>query len=258
LNLKRITSDTESLYAVGRRAAIELLEGDSTRIEKIYIAHGTHGDTIEKIRSLARSLKLALGELDRGKFADLERRYAKGEHTQGVIVLLSGVRYYELDEIFADPSTPPLLIALDGIEDPHNIGAIIRSAEAAGARCVLLPQRGAVLTPAVFRASAGAAFNLPVVKYNNLTETIFRLREEFEVRCIGLAGEASESIYEADLSGPVCLIVGSEEKGLHHLVRKRCDLLVRIPMSGKTASLNASVASAVALFEVIRQRELTK
>jgi 23S rRNA (guanosine2251-2'-O)-methyltransferase len=95
-----------------------------------------------------------------------------------------------------------------------------------------------------------------VVKYTNLTETIFRLREEFGVRCIGLAGEAAESIYAADLSGPVCLIVGSEEKGLHHLVRKRCDQLVRIPMAGKTASLNASVASAVALFEVIRQRSL--
>lgn len=248
------TTETDSLYVVGRRAALELLEGDARRIEKIYIAHGTHGDTIDRIRIQAKQQKLAVGELDRKKFADLERRYAKGENTQGVIVLLTGVRYYELDEILADTTTSVLLIALDGIEDPHNIGAIIRSAEAAGAQCVLMPQRGAVLTPAVFRASAGAAFNLPVVKYNNLPEIIFRLREEFEVRCIGLAGEAGESIYEADLSGPVCLIVGSEETGLHHLTRKRCDLLVRIPMAGKTASLNASVASAIALFEVKRQR----
>lgn len=244
---------TDQLYAVGRRAALELLSGDLSKIEKIYIAHGAHGDAIEAIRNRAKQRKLAIGELDRRKFADLERREAKGENSQGVIVLLSGVRYYELDEVLADTSSPPLLIALDGIEDPHNIGAIIRSAEAAGARAILLPKRGAVLTPAVFRSSAGAAFNLPVVKYANLAETIFRLREEFDVRCIGLAGEAAEPIYDADLAGAVCLIVGSEEKGLHHLIRKRCDLLVKIPMSGKTASLNASVAAAIAMFEVIRR-----
>ena len=151
------TTESATLYAVGRRAALEMLSGDASRIEKIYLAHGTHGDAIDRIRIQAKQQKLAIGELDRRKFAELEQRVAKGEHTQGVIVLLSGIRYYTLDEVLSDTSTPPLLIALDGIEDPHNIGAIIRSAEAAGARCVLLPQRGAVLTPAVFRASAGAA-----------------------------------------------------------------------------------------------------
>lgn len=255
MNEQRPTVQDDAFYAVGRRAALELLEGgDVRRIEKIYIAHGAHGEAIDKIRIKAKSLGVAANELDRRKFADLEKRYAKGENPQGVIVLLSGIKYFELDEVLADTSTAPLLVALDGIEDPHNIGAIIRSAEAAGARCVLLPQRGAVLTPAVFRASAGAAFNLPVVKYNNLSEVMFRLKEEFEVRCIGLAGESAESIYSADLSGGVCLIVGSEEKGLHHLTRKRCDQLVKIPMSGKTASLNASVAAGIALFEVARQR----
>jgi 23S rRNA (guanosine2251-2'-O)-methyltransferase len=116
---------------------------------------------------------------------------------------------------------------------------------------VLLPKRGAVLTPAVFKTSAGAALHLPIVKYSNLPETIFRLKEEFYIKCIGLAGEATEDISSIDTSEGVCLIVGSEEKGLHHLVRKRCDTLAKIPMSGKTASLNASVASAIAMYAVI-------
>jgi len=148
----------------------------------------------------------------------------------------------------------PLLVALDDIEDPHNIGAIIRSAEASGATAILLPKRGAALTPAVYKASAGAANHLPIVKFGNLAETIRKMQEEFNVVCVGLAGEAHESIYATDLTGPICLVMGSEEKGLHRLVRERCEKLAAIPMFGKTASLNASVATGVALFEALRQR----
>jgi 23S rRNA (guanosine2251-2'-O)-methyltransferase len=119
-----------------------------------------------------------------------------------------------------------------------------------------LPKRGAVLTPAVYKASAGAANNLPIVKYGNLAETIRKLQDEFGIPCYGLAGEAETSIYESSLSGSLCLIIGSEEKGLHRLVRERCEKLIAIPLGGKTASLNASVAAGVALFEVVRQRGL--
>lgn len=245
----------EQAYVAGRRAVLELLrdEPSRARIEKVYLAHGVHGPQIGEILHLLRTNRIAHTELDRNKFRELERRAAAGTDSQGVIVLLAQRSYQELDEVLAGNSGA-LLVALDGVEDPHNIGAIIRSAEAAGATAILLPKRGAVLTPAVYKASAGAANHLPVVKYGNLAETIRRLQEEFNVACIGLAGEAKTSIYEAHLTGPICLVIGSEEKGLHRLTKERCEQLLRIPLAGKTASLNASVAAGVALFEACRQR----
>ncbi len=242
-------------YIAGRRAALELLQDDASRarIEKVYLAHGVHGPQIGEIIHLLRTNRIAFSEMDRGKFRELEDRAARGEDSQGIIVLIAQRGYQELEDVLVgDPN--PLLVALDGIEDPHNIGAIIRSAEASGATAILLPKRGAVLTPAVYKASAGAANHLSIVKYGNLAETIRKLQDEFGIRCCGLAGEAAESLYEARLDGPICLVIGSEEKGLHRLVRERCEMLASIPMLGKTASLNASVAAGVALFEVVRQR----
>jgi 23S rRNA (guanosine2251-2'-O)-methyltransferase len=242
-------------YAAGRRAALELLRDASSRerIEKVYLAYGVQGPQIGEILHLIRTNRIAIGELDRAKFRDLEHRASPDTDSQGVIMLLTQREYQELEDILPDHPNP-LLVALDGIEDPHNIGAIIRSAEAAGATAILLPKRGAVLTPAVYKSSAGAASHLPIVKYGNLAETIRKLQEEFGITCIGLAGEAVQSIYDISLIGPICLIIGSEEKGLHRLVRERCEKLGSIPLAGKTASLNASVASGVALFEVVRQR----
>ncbi len=256
--------DSNQTYVAGRRAALELLRDDASRarIEKVYLAHGIHGPQIGEILHLVRSHRVAHTELDRQKFRELERRASEGTDSQGVIVLIAQREYQELEDVLTPPPMQkegaggwfPLLIALDGIEDPHNIGAILRSAEAAGASAVLLPKRGAVLTPAVYKASAGAANHIPIVKIGNLAETIRKLQEEFGVTCCGLAGEAKESIYEISLTGPLCLIIGSEEKGLHHLVKERCEQLAAIPMLGKTASLNASVAAGVALFEAVRQR----
>jgi 23S rRNA (guanosine2251-2'-O)-methyltransferase len=252
---ERGPSDSDQSYVVGRRAAIELLKDEEgvKKIEKVYLAHGVQGPQIAELLHFVRKHKVALGELDRAKFRELERRAAGDTDSQGVIVLIAQREYAEIEDI-VEQNNNPLLIALDGVEDPHNIGAIIRSAEAAGASAILLPKRGAVLTPAVYKTSAGAAHNLPIVKYGNLEQTIRKLQEELGVSCVGLAGEAEKSLYEESLMGPICLIVGSEEKGLHRLVRERCEKLVRIPLFGKTASLNASVASAVALFEAVRQR----
>jgi 23S rRNA (guanosine2251-2'-O)-methyltransferase len=179
--------------------------------------------------------------------------------TQGVMILLKAQDYFEIEDILGEKrtkTTPPLFIALDGIEDPHNMGAIIRSAEAGGADAVLMPKRGAVLTPAVYKASAGAATHIPIIKYGNLAETLARLQKEFGFTCYGLAGEGEKTIYQANYSGPICLVTGSEDKGLHQLTRKRCDELLTIPLHGKTESLNASVATAVAIFEVARQRNI--
>lgn len=245
----------DSSYLVGRRAAIEALRDDEVRsgIEKIYVAHGVHGPQIAEILGTARKHRIAIGELDRHKFTDLERRASRGVPSQGVIVLLAQRGYQELEDVIPSDRAA-MLIALDGVEDPHNIGAIIRSAEAAGASGILLPRRGAVLTPTIYKTSAGAANHFPIVKIGNLEQTIRKLQEEYGVTCVGLAGEATDTIYDIDLTGPICFVTGSEEKGLHRLVRERCEKLAKIPLSGKTASLNASVASAVALFEAVRQR----
>jgi 23S rRNA (guanosine2251-2'-O)-methyltransferase len=242
-------------YVVGRRAALELLRDEASRskIEKLYLVHGAHGPQIGEIVHLARKNKVAMSEMDRRKFQELERRASPNTDTQGVIVLVAQRTYEELEDILGRNKNV-LLIALDGVEDPHNIGAIIRSAEAAGADAVLLPKRGAVLTPATYKASAGAANHMPIVKFGNLDQTIRELQEEHGVTCIGLAGEAQNLLYDISLIGPICLIIGSEEKGLHRLVRERCEQLAKIPMMGKTASLNASVACGVALFEAVRQR----
>jgi 23S rRNA (guanosine2251-2'-O)-methyltransferase len=246
---------TEGEYIIGRRAALELLRDDASRsrIEKAYLAHGVHGPQIGEILHLLRANKIVFSEVDRGKFRELENRAARGEDSQGVIVLIAQRGYQELEDVLAENSNP-LLIALDDIEDPHNMGAILRSAEAFGVTAVLLPKRGAVLTPAVYKASAGAANHVAIVKFGNLAETIRKLQEMFGILCCGLAGEAHESIYDVHLTGPICLVIGSEEKGLHRLVRERCEKLVSIPLLGKTASLNASVAAGVALFEAVRQR----
>lgn len=250
-------SDDAKYYVVGRRAALELLrdEENYSKIEKIYVAHGAQGTQINEILHHARANKLTLGELDKRKFRELEARVAGETDPQGVIILTAARAYQDLEDVAVTvDGKAPLLIALDGVEDPHNMGAIIRSAEAAGATAVLLPKRGAVLTPAVFKTSAGAAAHLPIVKYGNLAETISRLKEEFNVFVFGLAGEGEKTIYDVNFDQPVCLVTGSEEKGMHRLVRERCDELVKIPLAGKTESLNASVATAVAVFEAVRQR----
>ena len=236
---------------------LELLKSDNarSRIEKIYVAHGVQGPQIGELLGLIRKLHLAHTELDRGKFRELERRASEDTDSQGVIALVAQRGYQTLNDILTASSDQPLLlIALDGVEDPHNVGAILRSAEAAGATAVLLSERRAALTPAVFKTSAGAANHIAIVKYGNLDQTIRELRESTDIQVIGLAGEGDSTIYQTDFTQPTLLITGSEEKGLHRLTRERCDKLVKIPLTGKTESLNASVATAVAMFEAIRQR----
>jgi 23S rRNA (guanosine2251-2'-O)-methyltransferase len=244
-------------YVVGRRAAIEILKDDSERskIEKVYLAHGAQGGQIVEIQHYIRANKIASTELDRRRFGELERNASGDTDSQGVIILLSATTYWELEDLIPKASLNGrvVLIALDGIEDPHNIGAIIRSAEALGASGMLMPKRGAVLTPAVYKTSAGAALHLPIVKVGNLSETLVELNETYGFTCIGLAGEAEKELTEINTEGNICLVIGSEEKGLHQLTRKRCNELVKIPLGGKTESLNASVAAAIAMYQILKQ-----
>lgn len=160
----------------------------------------------------------------------------------------------DLDEIVERAGAGTLLLLLDQVQDPHNLGACLRSAAAAGVQAVVIPRdRAAGMTPAVRRAAAGAAEIVPLIEVANLARAIEHLQAS-GVWCIGLAGEADNSLYATDLKGPLALVLGGEEHGLRQLTRKRCDALARIPMVGGTESLNVSVATGVALFEAIRQR----
>jgi 23S rRNA (guanosine2251-2'-O)-methyltransferase len=191
----------------------------------------------------------------------LDAHAETGAH-QGVAAVVSEVESIELDELLAVPlggPEPPFFLALDGVEDPHNLGALVRSAEAAGCHGVVLPRhRSAPLSATAVKSSAGALEHVPVAEVANLTRALERLRAA-GLWCIGLDGEAESSLFDLDLADePVCVVVGSEGTGLHRLVRETCDVLVRIPMAGQVASLNASVAGGLALFEVRRRRDRSK
>jgi 23S rRNA (guanosine2251-2'-O)-methyltransferase len=175
---------------------------------------------------------------------------------QGIVLQVAAADTLDLDSLIdgcRDLGEPPLLMALDGITDPHNLGAIVRSAEALGAHGLVLPQRrSAGLTGSVAKVAAGALEHLPVARVVNLNRSLDQLKQE-GYRVIGLAGEGSVSLAEADLEGPLVIVTGSEGAGLSMLTRKHCDQLVRIPLRGSTPSLNASVATAMVLYEVARR-----
>jgi len=190
---------------------------------------------------------------------ELDRLCRSGHH-QGVAIEVSGYPYADLDELLAvgapgQSKEPPLLLLLDHIQDPQNLGSMLRTADAVGVTGVIIPKDRAVdVTAAVVRASAGAAEHVRIAIVTNLHQTMLRLKEE-GVRLAGLETDSSSTLYAgADLIGPLGLVIGGEGEGLGKLVRETCDLLIRLPMRGRVASLNAAVAAAVALYEVRRQR----
>jgi 23S rRNA (guanosine2251-2'-O)-methyltransferase len=183
-------------------------------------------------------------------------RVAPGQVTQGVAARVAIELYDTASDLLArmPPNETPFLLALDQVQDPHNLGALIRSAGAAGAHGVIFPgHRNAGLTGTVVKVSAGAAFHVPIAQVTNLATTLTDLRAN-GLWVVGLDGEAKDDLYDIDLTLPLCLVVGSEGEGLRRLTRDRCDRLARLPMSGSVESLNASVAGGIALFEVRRQR----
>lgn len=186
-------------------------------------------------------------------------RMASGTVHQGVVAVAAAHAYAELEAVLArlegaGANRPGLLVALDGVEDPHNLGAIIRSAHAAGADAVLIPERRATgLTPSASKAAAGALEYLPVTRVTNLGRTLEDLKQRgFWIT--GLDERGEKSLFEVDLTGPTVLVFGGEGHGLHQQVRQKCDLLARIPVAGRLATLNVSVAAGIALFEALRQR----
>ncbi|MGB9904421.1 MAG: 23S rRNA (guanosine(2251)-2'-O)-methyltransferase RlmB [Desulfotomaculales bacterium] len=241
----------ENLVA-GRNPVREALRGGRS-INKILLAKEVEGRVIRDIKQLAREKDVPVQQVERA----LLDRMLPGTVHQGVIALGAEWEYVSLEDILSRAQKEdPFLILLNEITDPQNLGAIIRSAEAAGAHGIVLPaRRSALLTPAVARASAGAVEHLPVARVTNLSQAIHYLKNN-NIWVVGADSAARDLLWDVRLEGPVALVIGGEDKGLGPLVKKSCDLLVRIPLRGRIGSLNASAAAAVLAFEVFRQRRL--
>ena len=236
----------------GRNAVIEALRA-GTAVDKVYIAKGETDATLGHIASTARGKGIVVVEADRRK---LDAMSVTHSH-QGVIAVAAVREYASVADILQaarDKNEPPLVVVCDELSDPHNLGAVIRTAEAAGAHGVIIPKRrSAGLTAIVAKTSAGAVSYLPVARVANLTALLRELKEE-GLWVFGTAADGSTSLYQADLKGPAAIVIGSEGNGMSRLVREQCDFLVSIPMRGQVNSLNASAAAAVVLYEAVRQR----
>ena len=237
----------------GIHAVREALNGRRP-IQSVVIANGRHGERLEEIVRLARRNSVPVRFQDR---AQVDRDAGTREH-QGVVAFVAAQAAVSLDELLAggkdSSAASGLLVLLDGVEDPQNFGAIIRTALAAGAGGVVIPERRAVgLTDAAVRASAGAAAHMPVARVVNLPRAMGEIKEA-GYWLVGLDERAEKHCTEIDLTGPIALVLGGEGKGLHTLVKERCDFLASLPTTGPVRSLNVSVAAGVALFEVVRQR----
>ncbi|MBP2645657.1 MAG: methyltransferase, TrmH family, group 3 [Firmicutes bacterium] len=240
-------------YVAGRNSVMEALKGGRT-INKLLVSKGERQGSLKEIVGLARAKGLVVQEVEQGKLDSL----AEGVRHQGVVAMVAPVAYVELEDILAkakQQGEPPFLVLLDEIEDPHNVGAILRTAEAAGVHGVLIPKRRSCpLSATVAKTSAGAVEYVPVARIGNVAQTLERLKKA-GLWVIGADMDGQKSYYQADLKGPVLLVVGSEGRGLSRLTKEACDFLVKIPMVGKVSSLNASVACSLLLYEIFRQRE---
>lgn len=219
-------------------------------LDRVLVARGRHGERVEEVVRLAKSRGVPVRFEDRQQ---IDRATGTREH-QGVAALVAAKAMVELEDLLADKQGAGLLVLLDGVEDPHNLGAIVRTSLAAGAKGVVIPERRAAgLSDTVERASAGALAHLPVARVKNLVRAMEEMKEA-RYWLVGLEERAEKSYTEADLTGNVGIVLGREGEGLHELTQKRCDFLVSLPTSGPVKSLNVSVAAGVMLFEVVRQR----
>ena len=236
----------------GRNAVIEALRTE-TAIDKIYIAKGETDKTLGHIASKARDRGIVVVEADRRKLDHMSQTHAH----QGVIALAAVREYVSVQSILeaaAEKGEAPLLVVCDEISDPHNLGAILRTAECAGAHGVIIPKRrSAGLTAVVAKTSAGAVSYMPVARVPNMAALLKDLKKQ-GVWVFGTAAEGTTTLYDADLKGPAAIVIGSEGDGMSRLVTENCDFLVSIPMKGQISSLNASAAAAILLYEAVRQR----
>lgn len=253
--VKENNSNTEKYedQIEGRNAVLELLESEKD-INKIYITKGEKHGSITKIIAKAKQRKIVIIEVEKEKIAQM----AQTDAPQGVIAMVPPFNYCEVDEILEyakNKKEKAFILILDGIEDPHNLGSIIRTAETAGVHGIIIPKRRAAsVNSTVVKTSAGATNFMKVARVNNLNETIEYLKEH-DVWIYGTDMSTDKLYYEEDLTGNIAIVIGSEGYGMSRLVKEKCDFLIKIPMKGKISSLNASVSAGIVMYEVVKQRK---
>ena len=250
-----MSSPSENLI-YGLHAVQALLDGSPQRIEQLYVLKGRNDKRLQSIRAIADKNTIKLNVVPRETLDKL----VQGNHQGVVAITQQATEVYDESYLksrlprLLDEAIVPFILALDGVTDPHNLGACLRSAEAAGVHFVIVPKdNAATLTATAVKVACGAAAVLPLVRVTNLSRTLEWLQQQ-GVWTVGAAGEAQQHHFDVDLTGPLAVVMGAEGKGLRRLTRERCDALVRIPMMGQVSSLNVSVATGVCLFEALRQR----
>jgi len=236
----------------GRNPVIEALKAGRT-FNKILIAKGEREGSITQIIALAKQNGVVVQEVERVKLDKLSTTHAH----QGVIAFVAVKDYVDVDDILSIAESrgePPFIVILDEISDAQNLGSVLRTADCVGAHGVIIPKRRAVgLTPAVSKASAGAIEYVPVARVTNISQTIEYLKKK-NIWVVGTDAIGEKAYFDSDLRGPIALVIGSEGEGMGKLVREKCDFIVNIPMKGKISSLNAAVAGAIIMYEVLKQR----
>ncbi len=237
----------------GRNSVLELLETGKD-INKIFIARGEKHGSINKIMRIAKEQKVIVVEKDRNKLNEM----ANTQNHQGVIAIVPPFEYCEVQDILEEAKEreeDPFVLILDGIEDPHNLGAIIRTAETAGVHGVIIPKRRAAgVNSTVNKVSSGAVEHMKIARVNNIPDSINELKQAGLWIC-GTDINTDKYYYNQDLTGPLGIVIGNEGKGMSDKVKKNCDFLVKIPMKGKVTSLNASVSTGIIVYEAVKQRK---
>ncbi|PYZ91837.1 23S rRNA (guanosine(2251)-2'-O)-methyltransferase RlmB [Salipaludibacillus keqinensis] len=239
-------------FLIGKNPIIEALKGNHP-INKIWVAEGSQKGQMNQIIDLSKQKKILVQTVPKKK---LEQMVQSSNH-QGVVAQIAAYEYKDISTLFdnaAKKGESPFFLMLDELEDPHNLGSILRTADASGVHGVIIPQRRSVgLTSTVAKASAGAIEHVPVAKVTNLSKTMEELKKD-GLWFIGTDARGQADYREVDVDMPVCLVIGSEGKGMSRLVKEKCDFLVQIPLMGKVTSLNASVAASLLMYEVLRRR----
>lgn len=236
----------------GRNAVLELLESGRD-INKILVANGEKHGSIHKILAIAKERKIIVTEIEKNKLNQI----AQTPNNQGVIAIVPPYDYCEVEDILDEAKRKnemPFILILDGIEDPHNLGSIIRTAETAGVHGIIIPKRRAAsVNSTVSKVSAGAVEYMKIARVNNINETIRYLKEK-DIWICGTDMDTNTIYTNQDYKMPIAIVIGSEGFGMSRLVKENCDFLVKIPMKGKITSLNASVSAGIIMYEVVRKR----
>lgn len=238
-------------YVVGRNPVLELLKSDR-QIDKLYVLKGELHGSINKILGIARDKNIVVQQVDKKKLDSI----SEGNAHQGVAALVTGFEYSTIDDILEKANSlnqKPFVVILDGIEDTHNLGAIVRTAECAGVHGVIIPKRrSAMVNQTVYKSSAGAVEHMLIANVNNISNAIDELKQH-GLWVYGADMDGENFHFNTSMTGAVALVIGNEGKGLSRLVKEKCDVLVRIPMAGKITSLNAANAASILIYEVVRQ-----